>query len=562
MKVWLEHGNLESLGILSLFRQQRFVLRVALDDGAHRLSLKAKKGYIGYIFESPKHLITFEVVINSRTVEAVIVDVDSNKKIKFANEFFRGHITLRKLKASAFVELENGFLRAKSLPPIDTFSVAVSCVSGLAIRELYNGVLYAVDVQRESIKLVESQSDEKLPYGWEERRTATNRRFYIDNVNRITQWQSPLVEKKKLGDALAKTLECFDNLNIFSLFQSPVVLDVKRKFAIQSSYEKVISSAHALHNVELRIKFADEIGGDGGGLLREYFELVAAELALDHRLEADDDIYDVSSVNMDEHPAYNPCFCENEANAGKNQTPTHDFLIYVGMIMGLAIRCSSPLRITFSLCFYESLLQKEYSLRKVQDTIYQASLLKVLRSTEDLSAALSADLSTREKKERYVSDVLRQKYLGAKADLYAAVKKGFFNIVPASLAKTTTSYILNTLVTGPKSISVAALLPHMIYISCSASTREIEFLWAILRDKRPWSMHKFLRFCTGSSTISTNLLLNNTFKLTIEQQNQHNMLFRSSTCISRLWIGTYATIDDMDRIFVMCMNETEGFHVV
>ncbi|KAL0265922.1 UNVERIFIED_CONTAM: hypothetical protein PYX00_011639 [Menopon gallinae] len=563
MKVCLEEGHLRSHGFLAVFRKQQFLLEFTLPDRTHVLHLRARAGYIGYLFETNAGIVIFNARIKSRVVESAVIDLEKDGRIELRNTFFSGYISLRRLGRSMFVELENRFLIKRGMSETTFFSTKVNDMSGHAIRELYNGTTYSVDVHRDFVKLVSRETyKERLPYGWEERKIGGNKRFYIDHNNRITQWANPNVERKNFGEALEKVVDSFDSINIFSPFRNSIVLEIKRKFAIQSSYAKIIESAHILRNVEVKIKFEDEIGGDGGGLLREYFDLVSAELAQDPRLEDDNGIYDIGHFDVgggpggaEEHGAGDECEHTNRA-------PNRDFLFYLGVILGLSIRNSSPLKIVFSLCFFENLLKREYSLRKVQDVAYQSSLLQVLRGKEDFSEALGADLSTERKRQRYVQDTLYQRYFLSKKEQYEVIYRGFYSIAPHNLSSICTSYMLSALAAGPRCVNVQDLQACTVYINCHADTKEVVFLWRILGEGGPACVHMFLRFSTGSATVPTGQMLNNRFRLTIEQQCSRNMLFRSSTCISRLWIGTYDTIDDMARIFDTCMNETEGFHVV
>lgn len=559
----MENGDLKTLGLFSIFKKQRFVLEVFGHKKIHKLDLKAKKGYIGYIFRHEDPSITFRISVRNESVEVVTVDLEKINRVVFRNKFFVGCISLRRFSTSTFTEFENLFLRSRDQKEVDFFSVSVEKKSGNAIRELYNGLVYSVDVQKDLAKLLPREmGHESLPYGWEEKYMPNNKRFYVDHCSRITQWSSPNVERKNFGEMLEKVVEAFDNINIFSPFRSSIVIEVKRKFAIQSSYMKLVESFHMLRNVEIKIKFEDEIGGDGGGLLREYFDLVSTELLLDARLEPENGIYDIASFDLDSTAPHDPEFCKKKENEYKNQADNKKFLFYIGLVIALSIRSSSPLKISFSLCFYENFLKREYTLRKVQDTEYQASLLKIFRNEEDFSDALGVDLTTKKKREGYISDILYQRYFATKEKQYEVIRQGFYSVAPDKLSEFSSSYALSALVTGPKRTDMPALRASLIYVNCSSFTKEVDFLWRILEERRPHDVPNFLRFCTGSSTVPTNLLLNNRFKLTIEQQNHKNMLFRSSTCISRLWIGLYDTIEDMEKVFITSVNETEGFHVV
>jgi len=43
----------------------------------------------------------------------------------------------------------------------------------------------------QSIQIPDSASSSPLPVGWEERQDANGRTFYVDHINRRTQWQRP-----------------------------------------------------------------------------------------------------------------------------------------------------------------------------------------------------------------------------------------------------------------------------------------------------------------------------------------------------------------------------------
>ena len=565
MKVELENGDLRGKGIFSFFRSGKFTLHLETGHNRYKVNLKVRRGYVGYIFELVTGSLQCSVVVKGRPVEVFVANVESGGRIAFQNKMFEGHISLRVFRHSVFAELESDMLRKRGVGGVACFSNKVRETADVVIRELYSGVLYAVDVHEDSVKLASGESvSRELPYGWEEGRTREGRRFYIDHGHRITQWLNPVAEMQRFGGTLGRVAELFADNGLFSPFRGSTVLNVQRERVIQSSYRRLVDSLHTLKHTEVKIKFEDEIGGDGGGLLREYFDLVSAEFSVDPHLEAEQGVYDLRRPGGADakHPPGAQASPQDDRGAGECGVPAHEFFLYLGAILGLVIRYSASLDITFSLCFYENLLGRAYTLPKVQDVVFQSSLLKILRNEEDFSEALGEDLDTEESRVMYVDSILRERYFLCGKERYELIRAGFYSVAPEGIASVCTSYVLSTLVTSHRGISVSMLRPHVVYVNCSAETGEIKFLWRILGNCETQRIRKFLRFCTGLSSVPMGLLLNNEFKLTIEKQNQRDMLFRSSTCTSRLWIGVYDSLETMERIFETCINETEGFHVV
>lgn len=119
----------------------------------------------------------------------------------------------------------------------------------------------------------------QLPAGWEERRTHDGRIFYVNHIERTTQWEDPRHQQSYSNTTQAQTY-ARDYRTKLAYFRSKlrqregkVDITVSRENVFEDSFREVMRYSPDQLRKRLWIKFEGEDGLDYGGLAREWFYL-------------------------------------------------------------------------------------------------------------------------------------------------------------------------------------------------------------------------------------------------------------------------------------------------
>ncbi|KRH93937.1 putative HECT protein [Pseudoloma neurophilia] len=250
-------------------------------------------------------------------------------------------------------------------------------------------------------------------------------------------------------------------------------------------------------------------------------------------------------------------------NEGKNLLSDDEFYAYVGIFLALSILNQEMFPIKFSLAFIENLFCGTMDLTHVQDLEMQKNLLYLLRTDLDEKyLELFDDELLRTNKYAYVSAQIYENQFFSKKRAYDIIYYFFYTIIPKKFRKIFTAQDIYFILNGFEAITYDFFVKSLIINTSIARPKEIDFLFNILRRKNQDYYRKFLKFVTGSEVIAMKKDGESENKIFIEQDGDKNALLRASSCVKILFIGTYDTEEDMERIMDFSILNTEGFHKV
>ncbi|KAL2313625.1 E3 ubiquitin-protein ligase pub3 [Schizosaccharomyces pombe] len=227
-----------------------------------------------------------------------------------------------------------------------------------------------------------------LPSGWEMRLTNSARVYFVDHNTKTTTWDDP-----RLPSALDQDVpqyKCDFRRKLIYFRSQPGMrplpgqcnVKVRRDHIFEDSYAEIMR--YSAHDLKKRlmIRFDGEDGLDYGGLSREFFFLLS-------------------------HKMFDPIYCLFEYSAVDNYTlqinphssinPEHlNYFRFIGRVIGLAIFHRRFLDAFFVVSLYKKLLRKKVSLADMEsiDAEFYRSLKWVLEN--DITGILDLTFSVEE----------------------------------------------------------------------------------------------------------------------------------------------------------------------
>lgn len=304
MFVILESASFKQKGFMSLFKTYTFACRILIDNKPKAvLNLKAKNGFIGYVFELPSatQKLGLQVVCKEikQTYDVKLAIV--RQEIKINNEKFKGVIRLAVTNHGSFAELENRQLVKLGCEPIELHSyLAKPNKSWFTIRQTYYGANYYVDLLAQKM-MWDKKSEiiaENLPAGWATGVTDNGQVFYINHNKNYTQWENPF-DRKYAIDLESRMLQYklnVEGINILNFLDfARFKIEAKRFYAIQSTAKSLLNAKREDLTKQPIVVFEDEIGEDYGAIIREFFHVASLEFAKDERLKSLGVVFDVKT---------------------------------------------------------------------------------------------------------------------------------------------------------------------------------------------------------------------------------------------------------------------------
>jgi hypothetical protein len=216
-------------------------------------------------------------------------------------------------------------------------------------------------------------------------------------------------------------------------------------------------------------------------------------------------------------------------NPSANTSTDQDLFLFLGKIMGVAIRTQNNLNLTLPPLFWKRLMLEPVTLadlKGVDECCYQ--MLDILRNleaqgiTEDtFSYAFENETFTTQDSSGNIVELkengkeipvvfgnakeyanLIEKFRLSEGEfIYTLLRKGMSAVVPIDLLNMFSWKQVETLVCGAADIDVEILKNNTDYDSCSTSDRHIQFFWEILKDFTPRERTLFLKFVWGRSKL-------------------------------------------------------------
>jgi len=344
------------------------------------------------------------------------------------------------------------------------------------------------------------------------------------------------------------------------------VLEVNRENLLEQTLQKVKAAKATDLRRKLKVVFQNEEGIDAGGVTREFFQLLSAQL------------FDVNSgmwsTRFDEEDITwfnSDCFWNDEG------------FYLVGILVGLAVYNSVLLDVHFPPAVYRKLLGLPLGLEDMVDSRLGKSLQQLLdyggddvedvfcltfslewmdlgtESTIELKAGGADAPVTSANKEEYVRLYVKWLLEESINPQYDAFERGFMKVMEHSTLDFMSPQELELLVVGSPELDFDALEGNTTYEGYDAEAPVIHHFWSFLKGASEETRLQFLRFATGSSKAPIGGLGKLPFKI---QKNgeQKQQLPTSHTCFNTLLLPDYG--DDYDLLaerLGRAVLECEGF---
>ncbi|KAJ9519970.1 hypothetical protein QJQ45_014702 [Haematococcus lacustris] len=318
----------------------------------------------------------------------------------------------------------------------------------------------------------------------------------------------------------------------------------------------------------LRVHFIGEDGIDAGGVKKEFFQILVAEL-----LNPDYGLLQVQESNTF-------WFCPSAL-----ETP--DRYLLLGLVLGLAVYNRVLLDFALPLVAYKKLLGQPVDLRDLEDM--QPTVGRSLRqllafegpgSVEDtfcLSWVVSeeawgvrrevelvpggADIPVTEgNREQYVAALVDYHLNSSVAWQYEAFSHGFRMLCDGPVLKLLRPQELERLVCGNPHLDFEALQRNAKYeAGYTATTPVIVWLWEMVQHELPLDEQKrFLKFFTGTDRSPIGGL--GTLRCLIQRDGPDSTkLPTSHTCFNTLLLPEYSSRPKLARQLRTAVNNAEGF---
>ena len=344
------------------------------------------------------------------------------------------------------------------------------------------------------------------------------------------------------------------------------VLEVDRENLLEQTLQKVKAAKATDLRRKLKVVFQNEEGIDAGGVTREFFQLLSAQL------------FDVNSG------MWSSRFDEEEITWFNSDCFWNDEGFYlVGILVGLAVYNSVLLDVHFPPAVYRKLLGLPLGLEDMVDSRLGKSLQQLLDYAGDdvedvfcLSFSLEwmdlgtertvelkpggADIPvTSENKEEYVRLYVKWLLEESINPQYDAFERGFMKVMENSTLDFMSPHELELLVVGSPELDFDALEENATYEGFNAEAHVIQHFWSFLKGASKETRLQFLRFSTGSSKAPIGGLGKLPFKIQKNGENKQQ-LPTSHTCFNTLLLPDYG--DDYDLLaerLGRAVLECEGF---
>lgn len=355
-----------------------------------------------------------------------------------------------------------------------------------------------------------------------------------------------------------------------------LTVDVRRENVFLDSYRALaFKSADEIRNKKLDIVFKGEGGVDGGGLTREWYQVLLRQIfnpgyALFVPVPSDESTFHPNRtlwVNL-EHLA---------------------FFKFIGRIFGKAIYDGQFLDAHFSRAVYKLILKQPVSLKDMETLdLEYAKLLKWMLDnditdvmaevfcleTDDYGEHKIIDLIpggrdipvTEENKHMYVQKVVEYRLQVSVKDQLDKFLEGFFEMIPQELIAIFDEQELELLILGLPDIDVDDWKNNTTYTNYSPSHSVIQWFWRAVKLFDNEQKAKLLQFVTGTSKVplegfSALAGVDGKNKFSIHRDyGSLDRLPSAHTCFNQLDLPAYELYEQLRANLLLAVTEAnEGF---
>lgn len=353
---------------------------------------------------------------------------------------------------------------------------------------------------------------------------------------------------------------------------------VRREQVFLDSYRSLFfKSSEEFKKSQLEITFKGEQGVDGGGLTREWYQVLSRQMF-------NPDYALFSPVSSDEN-TYHP-------NRTSYVNPEHlSFFKFIGRVIGKSIFDRCLLDCHFSRAVYKKILDRSLSLKDMEtlDLDYFKSLMWMLEN--DITDIITEDFSvesddygehkiidlipdgrnisvTEENKHEYVQKIVEYRLQTSVDEQMSNFIMGFHEIIPKDLVAIFDEQELELLISGLPDIDIQDWQNNTIYQNYSASSEQIQWFWRAVRSFDNEERAKLLQFATGTSKVPLNGFkdlkgANNVNKFNIHRDyGKTDRLPSSHTCFNQIDLPVYESYETLRGSLLLAITEGyEGFQI-
>ncbi|VDD74522.1 unnamed protein product [Mesocestoides corti] len=448
---------------------------------------------------------------------------------------------------------------------------------GFERRRDANGRVYYVNHRTKTTQWEDPrQTTAPLPSGWEMRYTSEGFPFYVDHNTKTTTFKDP----RQPGSVnstqwtLDRKVASFRYLCHVNSSTQKVEIRVSRSNLLVDSFRQLIAIPPQTLRGRLFVTFKEEEALDYGGVQREWFFQLSDQLL-------------------------NPMYCLFEYASGNNFSlqinpnssvnPEHlQYFRFVGRFIALALFHGKFIDNGFTLPFYKRLLNKPLSLKDLQtvDEEYYNSLLFIHENSideADLELYFEADYEhfgqtktcelkpggkdikvTDENKEEYLGLMVNWRFSRGTEEQMEAFLTGFADVFPLQWLQYFDERELELILCGMQKIDVDDWQQNTAYKDYTVTNKQIVWFWRFVRTLSAEKRVRLLQFVTGTCRLPVGgfkeLMGSNGLQLfTIKRAGKDNSLPLSHTCFNRLDLPPYKSYETLVEKVTLAIDETEGF---
>ncbi|KAF9353291.1 hypothetical protein BGX26_008924 [Mortierella sp. AD094] len=353
-------------------------------------------------------------------------------------------------------------------------------------------------------------------------------------------------------------------------------MNVRREMVFMDSYSHWQSrSGDEIKYSKLNVKFHGEEGVDGGGVTREWFQVLARQM-----FNPDYALFKTSAADK---LTYQP-------NRASWANPDHLlYFKFIGRVIGKAIYDGRLLDAYFTRSFYKHILGRPVDYRDVEavDPEYYKSLVWMLENditdivdetfsveTDDFGNTKIVDLKpngrnipvTEENKHEYVKFITEQKLTLAIKDQIHSFLLGFHEIIPAHLISIFNEQELELLISGLPDIDIDEWKNNAEYQNYTQASPQIQNFWRAVRSFDQTERAKLLQFVTGTSKVPLGGFsqlqgISGIQKFQIHKDfSSTKRLPSAHTCFNQLDLPEYESYEELRQQLLVAISEcSTGF---
>ena len=351
-------------------------------------------------------------------------------------------------------------------------------------------------------------------------------------------------------------------------------LHIRRDRILEDSFRQLNSRSIEEIRGKISIVFVGEEGMDGGGLIKEWFTILAREVFN-------------PNIALFELSHDKGCYQPNQ-----NSVVHPDYLSYfrfVGRLVGKALFDDILLNAYFTRPIYKHLLGQQLTYEDMEgvDPDYYKSLKWMLEnSVEGVMEYTFSDTTsyfgetqvydliengrniavTDANKFEYVNLITAHRMTNAVKDQLAALVKGFEEVVPRETISILNASELELLISGTPDIDVEDLRANTEYTGFTVGSKQIQWFWDVVREMNKEDLARLLMFCTGTSKVPLDGFgalqgMQGPQRFQIHRQHADDSKLPSAhTCFNQLDLHEYSSKQILrDRLLYAIVEGCEGF---